>query len=139
MRGSEGSRAPHLESHRKWTRLLCRVGMIGARVDLELSEQLAAQDALGEHSAHGLRDGNLGLVLDHALERLAAEAAGRAAVANVLLLRRLAPSESYLLRVDDDDEVARVDVRRERRLVLASEHARDATGKTTERLALGID
>jgi hypothetical protein len=43
-----------------------------------------------------------------------------------------------LLRVDDDDEVTGVDVRRVDRLALAAERVGDTRRETTERLALGV-
>ena len=44
-----------------------------------------------------------------------------------------------LLRVDDDDEVAGVDVRRVLRLVLAAQRVGDVRRETAEGLALGVD
>src|SRR5690348_15377363 len=100
--------------------------MIGTRVDLELREELAAEDVLREHALHGLLDRELGLANEKLAVRLFAEATRLAAVTNVLLLLELAARELDLARVDDDDEVTGVDVRGEGRLVLAAEDHRNA-------------
>jgi hypothetical protein len=60
-------------------------------------------------------------------------------VAVVALLVELVPGHDDLLRVDDDDEVAGVDVRRVLRLVLAAQGVRDAGREPAERLAVGVD
>jgi hypothetical protein len=58
-------------------------------------------------------------------------------VAVVHLLLALLPGHRDLLGVDDDDEVARVDVRRVRRLALAAQGVGDLGREAPEGLALG--
>ena len=57
----------------------------------------------------------------------------------VHLLVELLAGDRDLLGVDDDDEVAGVDVRRVLRLVLAAERVGDLRRETAERLAVGVD
>ena len=57
----------------------------------------------------------------------------------VALLVELVAGDLNLLGVHDDDEVARVDMRRVGSLALAPEHVRDARSQPPEGLALGID
>src|SRR5439155_10059301 len=51
----------------------------------------------------------------------------------------LVAGELHLLRVDDDDEVTGVEVRCERRLVLAADDRRDARGEATEHLTVRVE
>src|SRR5690242_11226675 len=101
---------------RQWHRLLSAVRVFGPGVDLELggeptAEAVARQHA-GDRRAHEPRrvprEDLVGTRTPHATRP--------ARVADVLLLRELLARETNLRRVDDDDEVARVDVRRIRRI-----------------------
>jgi hypothetical protein len=60
-------------------------------------------------------------------------------VAVVHLLLALLARDGDLLRVDHDDEVARVDVRRVGRLALAAQRVGDLGGEAPEGLPLGVD
>ena len=64
---------------------------------------------------------------------------GIARMAVVHLVVELLARDGDLLGVHDDDEVARVDVRRVLGLALAAEHVRDLRSETPERLALCVD
>src|SRR6266540_820980 len=55
------------------------------------------------------------------------------------LLLDLAARQLHLFGVDHDDEISAVDVRRERRLVLATQDLRDAAGKAAQRLLGRVD
>jgi hypothetical protein len=57
----------------------------------------------------------------------------------VHLLVELVTGDADLLRVDDDDEVAGVDVRGVLRLVLAAQRVRDRGRQAPEGLPLGVD
>ena len=67
------------------------------------------------------------------------QAARIAGVAVVQLLRALVARDRDLLGVDDDDEVAGVDVRRVGRLALAAQRVGDLGRQAAEGLALGVD
>jgi hypothetical protein len=60
-------------------------------------------------------------------------------VAVVALLGALGARDGDLLRVDHDDEVARVDVRGVGRLALAAQRVGDLGRQAPEGLALGVD
>ena len=60
-------------------------------------------------------------------------------MAVVHLVVELVPRHRDLLRVDDDDEVARVDVRRVLRLALAAQHVGDLRREPPQDLAVGVD
>src|SRR5215210_1491434 len=59
-------------------------------------------------------------------------------MAIVDLVVQLLAGHRDLLGIDDDDEIACVDVRRELRLALAAERVRDAGRETAERLSLSV-
>src|SRR4051812_43568323 len=118
--------------------LLRGVRVVRAGVDLQLGEELTAEDALREHALDRLGDRQGGLAVEEFFVGLDAEAAGLAAVVVVVLLLELAAGEQDLVGVDDDDEVARVDVRRERSLVLAAEDRGNAAREAAERFALSV-
>ena len=120
-------------------RLLRGVRMLGAGVDLELGELLAGEAVAGQHALDGEADDLLGAALEHLVERARLEAARVARVAVVALLGALVARDRDLLGVDDDDEVARVEVRRVGRLALAAQRVGDLGGEPAEGLALGVD
>src|SRR5450830_1744810 len=101
--------------------LLGSVGVLGACVDLELGELCTTNGVLGEHAANGLFDGARRVLLEHLGVRGRREAARVTGVAVRLLLGELGAGEGYLLRVDDDDEVAYVHVGGKGGLVLAAQ------------------
>src|SRR5215468_10388082 len=113
--------------------------MLWAGIDLQLRDLLARKPVLGKHPLHGDAE-HLGRpALELLAECPAAQPARIAGMAVVALLVELVAGDLDLLRVHDDDEVARVDVRRELRLALAAERVGDLSGETAERLSLGVD
>jgi len=103
-----------------------------AAVHLELGQLLACEGVLGEHAADGLLDGLLGALGQQLLVGGGAQTAREARVAVGLLLDQLGAGQGNLVRVDDDDEVAGVNVRGEGRLVLAAQQDRGLGGETSE-------
>src|SRR5206468_3339205 len=104
-----------------------------------LAEHLAAEDVLREHSLHGLLDRKLGLRLHELPVARRLEAAGNRRVPVPELLVELRARELHLRRVHDDDEVTGVDMRGERRLVLAAETRGDLARETAEGLVRRVD
>src|SRR5688500_20221730 len=78
--------------------------------DLELLEHLPAERALRQHPFNGNLDCTLRMRREELLERLLLHVADRAGVAVVDLVLQLAARDADLLGVDDDEEVACVDV-----------------------------
>ena len=101
--------------------LLRSVRVLGAGVDLELLDQLAAQPVLGEHAPDGQLDGASRVTVEQLAVADGPEATGASRVRVRELVGPLVPGERDLLRVDDDHEVAAVHVRCERRFVLAAQ------------------
>ena len=97
------------------------MGMLSAGVDLETVDGVAAKGVLGEHALDGQLEseggtlGHEGLVLD------LFQTADPAGVTAVELLVQLAAGEDGLVGVDDDDEVAAVNVGGEIGLDLAAQ------------------
>src|ERR1700760_1618761 len=113
--------------------------MLGAGVDLELRDLLPREPVLGEHPLHRDAEHLRRPAVELLAERPAAQAAWIARVAVIPLLVELVAGDLDLLGVDDDHEVAGVDVRRVLRLPLTAERVGDLGRETTERLALGVD
>src|SRR6188508_3176115 len=113
--------------------------MLGAGVHLELRQLLACEAVTGKHPLHRGADDFGRTPVELLAQRAASEPAGVARVAVVDLRLSLVPRDRDLLRVHDDDEVARVDVRRELGLALAAQDVRDPGRQPAEGLALRID
>ena len=93
----------------------------------------------GQHPVDAAADGVGGLAAEQVVVPLRLQAAGVAAVAVDLLVVGLALGEHDLVGVDDDHVVAGVDVRGERRLVLAAQHAGGLGAQATEHEPVGVD
>src|SRR5678816_2702409 len=91
--------------------LLRSVGVIGAGVDLELAVHRVAHFGFWEHAANRFLDETDRTPLAHVHGALFREDAFKTAVPAIELLRFLAPGEFNGAGVDDDDVIARVDVR----------------------------
>src|SRR6266568_3097492 len=102
-------------------RLLRLMRVLGSRVDLELAQHLPAESVLGEHALYRLGDGTLGTGRHQVGVRDGPQAARVSGVPVRALVGQLVAGQRDLRRVHDDDEVARVDMRREDRLVLAAQ------------------
>src|SRR6188472_294653 len=113
--------------------------MHGAGVDLQLRDLPAREAIAGKHALDRLAQHFGRPPLELLAQRSRPEPAGVAGMAVVQLLVELLTRHRDLLRVDDDHEVARVDVRRVDGLVLAPEGVGDLGRETAERLTLGVD
>src|SRR4051812_47951835 len=113
--------------------------MVGARVDLELGELLATEAVARQHALDRETDDLLRPALEHVVQGAGLQAARIARVAVVHLVGPLGARDRDLLRVDHDDEVARVDVRGVRRLALTAQRVGDLGGEAAEGLALRVD
>ena len=113
--------------------------VFGAGINLEVLEDSFAQTGLGEHTANGLLDDELGLflqVIGCRGETLSARIAG---VASVDLVGQFFACQLHLFGIDDDDIVTAVGVGRVARLVLAAQNLGDLRRKATQHLVGGVD
>src|SRR5687768_3785613 len=118
---------------------LSLVRMIRAAIDLQLLEHRPAEAVLRQHALHSALDHELGLALQEGAEGLLAQPTRIIRVAEVALLPQLVTGDPDLARVEDDHVVARIEVRRVDRLVLALQQGGDARRQPAEGLAGGID
>lgn len=122
-----------------------RLGLLGgvrvriASVDLELGEHVSGETVLRKHTLDSSFQHALRVGIEDLTRSLAAEAARMPAIGVVLLLVELAAGQLDFIRVDHDDEVAAVDVRGERGLVLAAKDRGDPGGEAPEDLVGCID
>src|SRR5262245_4798294 len=119
--------------------LLRLVRVLRPGVHLQLGQLLAGEAVAREHPLDRLADHFLGLALEHLGQRPRLDPARVTAVAPVGLLGQLVAGDADLLRVDDDDEVAGVDVRRVLGLTLAAQRIGDLGRQPAQGLALGVD
>src|SRR5579884_1492940 len=120
-------------------RRLRRVRMLGAGVDLQLRQLRASEPVARQHPLHGLAQDLRRLPVELLAQRPRAQPARVTRVAVVALLVELLAGHAHLLGVDDDDEVAGVDVRRVLRLALAAQAVGDLRRQPSERLPVGVD
>jgi len=121
-------------------RLLCRVVVRVAGKNPQLSaKHLTAERGLWKHSVNCLLNNPLRMFLDHRLERREALVAHVAGVAEVALLLGFFTRHANLGGIDDDDVVARIHVRGERRLVFSANDPGNLCGESAEHHAFGVD
>lgn len=119
--------------------LLCFVRVFGTGVDLELGVLGFAEAGLGKHAIDGaLDEEDWAAFADHArgFDFLSADISREAGVDLGVFL---STGEHNLIGIDDDHEVAGVDVGGEGWLVLAAEEAGGFDSDLTEDFALGVD
>lgn len=107
-------------------------------IDLQLHVGLAAERVLRKHPLDRLFDDAL-RVLRHQLRKLLVAVAAR--IERIMIIRLLLHALAGhldLLGVDDNDEIACIDMRRKSRFVLAAKDGRDARGQTAHGLPVGI-
>src|SRR3954468_14156544 len=97
------------------------MGMVRAGIDLELAQLLGAESRVRQHAPDRAAHDLLGPTLEQLAERLLLEALRMPAVADVRLRLELGRADRDLAGVEHDHMVARVEVRRPGRLVLALE------------------
>src|SRR5437879_5179292 len=120
-------------------RLLCHVAVVGTGIDAKALQHVGAERVPLQHAADGVghREGRIEIL--RALKRALAQTARVAGVPRVFLAGELGAADLDLGGVDDDDVVAGVQVRGERRLVLAAQDLGHAARKAAEDLVRGID
>jgi hypothetical protein len=113
-------------------RTLSGVRVLGANVDLQLGELLAAQRGLRKHPAYCLFNGAYGVLLEElgVGDSLQTTRVTRVTVSHLLV--EFLTGQGHLVSVDDDDEVAHVNVVCEGCLVLATQKCSSVRGEATE-------
>src|SRR6185437_13557584 len=114
------------------------VRVVRAAVDLQLLQLLAAQRGLGKHALDRDLDQPLGTGLEQLADRALGQPAGVTGVP-VAELAELGGRHRDLVGVDDDYEVAGVDVQRELRLVLAAQQLGGGGGQPAQHHVAGVD
>ena len=99
----------------------------------------AAQLVVREHADDRLLHHPIGMFLHFLANRAGTQATGIPGVAVGHLVVELVASDGDLVGVDDDDEIAPVDVGRECRLVLAAQQVGCSNGESAEHHVGGVD
>ena len=113
--------------------------VLGALVDFELGEQMAAKAILGNHPFDRVHDKLFRIALANLSHAAIALAAFPAGVAHEKLLGFLLAGHEDLLGIDHHYEIARVEVGSKDRLVLAAEHISDLNSKPAQNSPIGIN
>src|SRR5574337_1255316 len=114
--------------------LLGAVRMLGAAVHLQLLDHRVAERALGQHALDGLLERTARVARLQVAKARGADATRIAGVAVVHLVQLFRAGDAELGGIDDDDEVAGVDVRRVNGLVLAAQTESNFAGYSSEDL-----
>ena len=120
-------------------RVLCGVGMLGAGVNLEFAIEGAAEAVVRDHATDGAFDEKLWAALTACAEGLGFVTADEAGEAHVGLGDFLFAADGDLGGVEDNDEVAGVNMRSEDGFVFSAKEIGGLDGNAAERLAGGVD
>src|SRR6185369_14332126 len=120
-------------------RLLGGVWMLRPGVHPQLLLNLTAERVLRQHAHDGLLDDAVGLLLHQVTDRAGPQTARVTRVPVGELVLQLVATDGDLVGIDDDDEVATVDIWGERRLVLAAQQVGCRDGEPAEHHVGGVD
>src|SRR5437899_916040 len=107
-------------------------------VNLQLRKLMIAQSGVRQHPANGTFENRFRTARAQSLQTFLFVTTGITGVAAVELLRLFLAGHFDLLGIDDNDEIAAVNVRSELRLVFATENIGDAGGNATKDLPLSV-
>src|SRR3546814_1689512 len=113
--------------------------MYATDVDLQLAELCVDQRARRQNALDGLLEHAIGMGLQNLFERGRTDAARILGMPVVNLVLELVAGRLHLLGIDDDDVIARVDVRGVFRLVLAAQAVGNFSGQTAERFVRRVN
>ena len=107
--------------------------VFSALVNAELFKHRSAKAVLGEHTSDCLVNGKVALFRHQLLVRDHFQTADVSGVVSVIFIFQLFTGKNGLVGVDNDDEIARVNVGSEGRFVFAAKNGCDFGSKTAER------
>jgi len=113
--------------------------MLTTGVDFQFGELSGAKSGVGEHSFHRALDDCRGTALSERLQGFLFETVREAGMSRINFLGFLFAGDFDLLGIDDDDEITRVNVGRELRLVFASQDVGDSGSQTAKGFAFGVN
>ena len=119
--------------------LLCLMRMVSVRVHLQLLDNPASETVVRQHAFDGVFDHIPRIALHQIFEHAGLGAAGIAGMREIRLLLETLARDANLIRVDDDHEITRVDMRRKDRLVLSAKYACDVRREPTKDKSVGVD
>jgi len=113
--------------------------MLRAGEHAQLGEHLASDGVLRQHAFHGVLDDERGIQLTHLGKAAVALATNVARERHVLVLLFLAAGHGDLFRIDDDDVIARINVRSVGGFIAATDDIGGLHRETAKHNVLGID
>ena len=118
--------------------LLSSVTVLGTAVDAQAGQSVRTQAVLGQHALDGLLDSELRALLHEGAVRDLLQTAGPAGMVAIEFLSGFVAGEHSLFRVDDDDEVAAVNVGGELGLGFAAQQVSGGNSGLAQGLARRI-
>ena len=115
------------------------VRMFVALEHLEFGQQLRAEPVFRDHAFNGMFDEPFGLLGADLRDGGVFLAAFPAGIGHELLVRFFFAGDTDFFRVDDNDEIAGVEMRRINGFVFATQYVGNLRGQTTEHRAIGIN
>ena len=112
--------------------------MLGAAVNANLGEHLAAEGTLGHHAADGFIDCEFGLLVEELTILGHFESAGITGVMIINFFVKLSACHDDFICVDDDNVIAAVNMRGKDGLVFSAEYCGNLRCETTEHHAFCI-
>ena len=107
-------------------------------INSEFFQHRSAQAVFGKHALHGFIDSEIALFGQQFLIRNFFQAADVAGVIPIEFIFRLLSRQDHFIGVDDDDEIARIDVGGKGGFIFSAEHGRYAGCETAEWNSRGI-
>lgn len=119
-------------------RLLGCMRMLDAGVDFQFGELSGAESGVGEHSFDRTLDDCRGTALSERFQGFLFETVRESGMPRINFLGFFLAGDFDFFGIDDDDEITRVNVGRELRLVFASQDVGDSGSQTAKGFAFGV-
>src|SRR5262249_37343620 len=121
-------------------RVLCRVRMLTALIDLEVVELTTAKRTARQHTFNSLLDHAFGMRTGKDMfRRTFLDTAGITGVVEKDLVARLVAGQLDLLGIDDDNVVAAIHGSRESRAMFATQDGGDSGSQAAKDHAIGVN
>ena len=113
--------------------------MLRTFVYAKFCKHLSSETVLGKHALNRFVNGKVGLLSHHSGIRNLLQSADITRVISVKFLFEFLTRKNYFIAVHNDNEIAAINVRSERRLVFSAKNGSNLRRKSTKRNSLGID
>lgn len=113
--------------------------MLGTTIDFQFAIDIAAKTIVRDHAANRALDEELRVTFTTRLERFRFMAADIAGEAHVFFLHVFLSADANLIRIDNNDKIAGIDMRSENGFIFAAQQICNFNGDMAEQLVLGVN